>query len=408
MDSRQAEAHVLGLMLQDNTVYSDTILTTEHFERGDHKAIFETIRELSVKGTEANILTVANECKPVEASYIAGLSSIPLGAAKYYEQIVVDAFKRRRLKTLANRIIDTVETGDAAEIVANAEQELAAIATDSHTDAPRHVSNFLHAYVETLEARHNQHGALPGLSTGLKDIDGMVLGLERRKLYYVGGRPSKGKSAFALQIAKNVAKEVPVGILSLESSSTEILDRLFAQTARIPGQVLRTGMFKPSQFQDITEVAEQLYGLPLYIFDSPNTDLYKLISAARRMVTFQGVRALFVDYLQLINVPGDAPFRDKMATASKALKDLARELDVPVLCAAQLRRDADDRRPHMGDFAESSQIEKDADVAMLLHSEGEGDEERFMVLIEKNRDGATGAVSLHFAKEYVSFHEVVA
>lgn len=409
----EAERNLLGQMLLDNSVYLDCPLEPEHFTDSRHKAIHGKIGELVAKGMGADIAVVASELPDVDTAYIAALTSVPTTSNwKYYAEQVMDTYHKRVLSNVAARISDSLGTVPTMELWESVERELVEITSRTHT-MPHEIHKGLVAFINDIETRYHERESgkkYPGYETGFHLLDEAIMGLESGKLYYIGARPSKGKSALALGMARHLATiGVKVGFLSLESSENEVTMRLFAQAGRIESRALRTGDLKPETFKRLTDTADTIYSLPMVIDDTPNMSITQLVSKARYMVRMQGCKVLFVDYLQLIDVPGEMPFRERIAKASTSIKELARELRVPVVCVAQLRRDADDRRPHMGDFADSSQIEKDADVAMLLHSETDDlGREWYQLIVEKNRDGSTGDVPVYFEKKYVLFEPRIA
>jgi replicative DNA helicase len=231
-------------------------------------------------------------------------------------------------------------------------------------------------------------------------------------LYVIGGRPSQGKSALGLNIAAHVSikERRPVGFLSLESSTTELLGRLVASSANVNSRNLASGFFSGTDMAGIHKAGELLYAAPLWIWDQPNAKLADTVSTARFMRRQHKVELLVIDYLQLIGVPGAVDRRDSVAQSSMAMKQLARELEIPVVILAQLNRDSDNRRPEMGDFQWSSQIEQDADVGIMLYHKMSGpDEDRTIdkswLFVEKCRDGKRGSVPVCFRQEYVRFED---
>jgi replicative DNA helicase len=263
-------------------------------------------------------------------------------------------------------------------------------------------------FVTELKARYDSHGALRGISSGLDSVDGYTHGFLPRRLYYIGARPSQGKSALMLNMATDCAirKQIPCGIISIESSGQEIIERVFSSVGNIPGDMLASGFWGPSQFADIQTLAGKIVGKPLYLYDKPNLNIAQVKSVARVMATMFKVKIIFIDYLQLIDSTNRKLTKmEQVADASKQLKELARELELPIVCLAQLRREADDRRPGLSDFQWASQIEQDADVAMLLWHEAKDEKTESWILIEKNRDGKKGQIPVSFMGEYVTFKE---
>jgi replicative DNA helicase len=200
-----------------------------------------------------------------------------------------------------------------------------------------------------------------------------------------------------------IIQHTTVGYITLESAKEELLDRTFSNYGNIDSNTLATGRFFAHDFKTLSDVGEKVYGSKMYIYEVANARLEQVVSAARQMVRRYGCEVLFIDYLQLIRSAGDR--REQVERSSMAMKELARQLEVPVIVAAQLRRDADGRRPGLGDFQHSSQMEQDADAAMLIYEDAEQD--CVWLHVAKNRDGEKGSVKLRFKGSYVRFEEDV-
>ena len=277
--------------------------------------------------------------------------------------------------------------------------------------------------VNKFEERYKCRGQLSGLQTGFKTLDDLTGGLQNGRLYLLGARPSQGKSAMALNIAGTIANHEAVGFLSLESAWEEMLTREFAGESGVNSQRLGNGFFTEHDLNGLINAGGVISKKNMYIYDKPNCGLVEVIGQCRRMVNRFKCKVLFVDYLQLVQTTAESD-RERVAKVSKRLKDLARELKVPIVALAQLRRDSEGRRPGLGDFQHSSQLEQDADVGMLLYhtvcdretgkslkkSKIEDDKTELLkiyLLIDKNRDGRTGAIQLDFRPEIVTFREAV-
>ena len=199
---------------------------------------------------------------------------------------------------------------------------------------------------------------------------------------------------------------MPCGVVSIESSGLELLERIFSSTGNIPAEMLATGFWGVKQMADIQDLAGNIKGKPLYIYDKPNLQIGQLKSVARVMVKLFGIKILFVDYLQLIrNTNTKLDKTGVVMESSQQLKELARELNIPVVCLAQLGRDADERRPTLGSFQWASQIEQDADGAFLIWHEQKDEGVETKLLVEKMRDGKKGAIDMVFNGDYVRFEE---
>lgn len=395
---------ILGQVLRDNDVYFKAKLKENYFTRPEAKRLFSAISSCFQSGVSADMRSAID--KGASPGYTASTTDYPSTANwKYFADRIRKKAQLSALRGLAAELGE--KTGDPEEIMSWIDSRLLDLSQASDEDKIVKVSETLIEYVSTLEARFNMKGSLPGLESGIGGLDKKTLGFQPSRLYYIGARPSQGKSALMITMALNIiSKGRRVGIISIESSCQEILDRLFAQKTGISSELLITGYLGNADMEKIQDAAGYFQGVGLYIYDSPNCDITTLRSRAKRMVAVNKVEILFIDYLQIIeHSDRDVPFREKIAAISKTLKQVARETRVPVVCCAQLRRDAEERRPILSDFSESSQIEKDADVAVLIWHQTEDEGEKSWLLVEKNRDGAKGMVPVYFRRNIYRFDD---
>jgi replicative DNA helicase len=270
-------------------------------------------------------------------------------------------------------------------------------------------SDAVKAFLPILEDRYKSGGALPGISTGLEELDAATLGLMDKRLYYVAARPSDGKSALLLQLALTIAQQgIPVAFFSLESAMEEVMGRGLAHLAKVPQDKIATGSLGSLEFAKITDAISKVKELPLYIDDTSNATLDHIVRQSRVLAARHKVRVIFVDYVQLIRAPGETK-REIVETASHTLKDIARELGVPLVAAAQLNRNSDGRSPLLGDFQHSSALEQDADTAILMEwlKTVDGQPSDTMRLhVAKNRDGRKCALDIQFLAEIMRFQNL--
>lgn len=397
---------VLGAILMDNELYHRAGLLPMHFADPKRRRAYEAIRGLIESGEPANLVTVGKQIGQSDVPWLASLTDLPGGSSEVYIRKVKDEARHHWLWRLVTEAKERIEAGERNEEMLNfLEEGLTQIALHGHEDV-RHLADGVSGFVEELEERYKMFSTnqIPGVTTGIDGLDLSFGGFEAGKLYYIGARPSQGKSALLLNFALAAANAGrAVGLITLESSEKEAYARLFAQIERIPNSDLRTGNIG-KHMPRIGTAAQAVKELPVWICDNPDLTTSEVKIVARKMVVVHHVEAVYVDYLQYIRADKeDEERRDHVAATSRALKALARRLNVPVIVAAQLRRDADGRWPHLGDFAESSQIEKDADVAILLHHEQDAGEEKSWLCIAKNRDGATVNKQVWFDKEHARF-----
>ena len=401
------EDAVLGALLQDNDLFHRAGLIPEHFTNAKARAVYQTITGLIESGQPANLVTVAKEVG--DAAWVSSLTDLGGGSSEAYLRRVKDDARHHWLWRLSSEAKERLESGaDSSEVQNYLEDGLTKISLHGHDDV-RAISEGLAGFVDEMERRYEMYKAdkIPGIPTGLSALNAMFGGFEGGKLYYIGARPSKGKSALLLNFLTAAAEAgESVGLITLESSEQEAIARLTSQLENVANESLRTGILSKGSFEKISLAMKAIQGWPVWVCDNPDLTLTQVKMVARKMAVVHHVKGVYVDYLQYIQPDREnAERRDQVALASRGLKALARRLNVAVICAAQLRRDADNREPHLGDFAESSQIEKDADVAMLIHDWTDNGEENHRIIVAKNRDGETGPVRVVFDKSHAKFVE---
>jgi replicative DNA helicase len=308
---------------------------------------------------------------------------------------------------LGRELVEIADDPDAA--ISVLDERLAEITAIEESDRIYAARELVKDAIDEIERRYHAHGELPGIRSGFPSLDGYTGGWQPRMLYYIGARPSEGKSAILLNAAVNAAmKSIPIGVVSAESSKRELILRALSNLASVDGNRLKSGMLSGADFSGLTAAASRLHDAPIFVYDVPNVNITRLISVAKMMKRRHEIRALFVDYVQILeSTRKDEQKRFQVGQVSLALKNLSRELDIPIMVAAQLRRDTTGRRPTLADFAESSQIEMDADAAILLQHEKDesGKTVRVWAHVDKNRDGPTGSVKLQFIGRFVRFAE---
>jgi len=412
IDHKVASRMYLGQILLDNRVFHEHPVAGDDLPDPFTRAVFEAITRVLDSGQAANLVTVQGECgnrTVVPPGELAALTNdVPTTAnAEFYATAIRDHAKRHRLARLGRELAERLKSDNLESITDFLESELTAVTRHAEISHIVCARDEMISLIDEIEASYKSGGALPGLPTGFATLDDMILGFQPRHIYYIGGRPSGGKSALAMSIVKHlITEKVKVGVISLESSRREFLKRLLSSRSGIGSQKLASGMLAASDFRDLTDAAGFIFERDLFIADDSNATMSRVRGRIREMVRRFGAQIVFVDYLQLISEDRSArQYREHVAECSKALKNLARELNIPIVVLAQLRRDADGRRPTLADFAESGQIERDADVAILIHHYGEGPDAQSALLVDKNRDGRTGDIRVKFNRETVTFSE---
>ena len=428
----EAERSVLGsLMLDKNAIIKIAdIIDANDFYQPHHQKIYESVMDLFEKGEPIDVLTVSNRLKEKKELKLIGgvdyltelIESVPTAAhIAHYAGIVRENRVRRDLIAASSEINEkALEHDDFESLLDQVEQRVFDISGRSRTQKFIHIKEELAGAYERLEKLHAGGGAkLRGVPTHFHGLDNILSGLQKSDLIIVGARPSFGKTAFVLDIARAAALSGhSVGVFSLEMSRDQVIDRLLATQAQIPLWRLRTGRLEgDTEFALIQQALDEVSKSNLFVDDSPSPNILQMRSMARRLQIEHGLDLLVVDYLQLIRPRTDS---DNMVTQvteiSRGLKSLARELNIPIIAVSQLSRAVDQREgkvPRLSDLRESGSLEQDADVVLFLYRKDRGvldapEEEQNLVeiIIAKHLNGPLGTVKLHFDQEKVSFRNI--
>ncbi|MEI6479752.1 MAG: replicative DNA helicase [bacterium] len=427
-----AEVSVLGsLMLDKNAIIHVTdILSPYDFYHPAHQKIYEVILELFERGEPIDILTVAHKLKGKKTfkdvggtDYLTELvSRVPTSAhIEQYATIVKEKRVRREIINASSVINEQAfEHADFESLIDQVEQKIFGISQRSRPQKFAHIKEGLPEAYERLEKLHQgDKNSLRGIPTHFTKLDNLLSGFQRSDLIILGARPSTGKTAFALDIARQTALSGhAVGIFSVEMSRDQIIDRFIASQAQIPLWRLRSGRLNDElEFALVQQALDELSKAPIFIDDSSSPTILQMRSIARRLQLEHKLDLLIVDYIQLIrpNTSSDNVVA-QVSEISRGLKSLARELNIPVLALSQLSRDIekrDSKLPRLSDLRESGSLEQDADVVMFLSrdmgersdlpEDGQG---IVKVFVAKHRNGPTGAFELGFDKEKASFRNM--
>lgn len=431
----EAEQSVLGALMIDKEAIgsvSDLLIPPDFYKKA-HAIIFEAFLRLWENREPIDILSVTAELKRMNqlkevggSSYLTELvNSVPTAShVDHYAKIVKEKSILRDLINASTEITENVfqSAEDLDNLLDRVEQKIFSISQKSIVRNFLPIREDLKAAIERIERlHHGEGGRLRGVPTGFRDLDEMLSGLQRSDFIVVGARPSFGKTAFVLDIARHVAVETgaPVGFFSLEMSREQVIDRLIAAEAQVDLWKLRTGRLRDEgEFEMIQVAFDRLHKAPLFIEDNPSPNVIQIRSMARRLQAEQGQLALLViDYLQLIQPRKNYDSMVQQVTeTSRGLKGLARELNIPLLVVSQLSRAVDQREtkiPRLSDLRESGSIEQDADVVMFVAPKAAHridtppeDENVTDIIIAKHRNGPIGKVSLYFDKQKVSFNNL--
>jgi len=421
--SEEAEACVLGAILidKDAIVAVAEFLRPEHFYNENNALIFQALLDLYEERKPIDIITLKDELKKRKtltkvggSAYLADLvNQVPTAAhVEEYGRIIRDNYTKRELISAAAKITEAAfdEGQEATSVLDRAEQAIFGLSQKHLRQVFLPVKEILAESFDRLDELHKTAGGLRGVPTGFKDLDDTLAGMQSSNLIILAARPGLGKTAFALGIAQYVAVKgkLPVGFFSLEMSKEELVDRLLVAQADIDAWKLKTGRLDEEDFTKLSEAMGELAEAPLFIDDTPALTVLEMRTKARRLMAEHGLRFLVVDYLQLMRSVRQLENRvQEVSEISMGLKNLARELKVPVLAVSQLSREVEKRgrkRPQLADLRESGSIEQDADVVMFLWREDEEDLENVELEIAKHRNGPLRRIKLHFRGDRIKFY----
>ncbi|MDP2632562.1 MAG: replicative DNA helicase [Candidatus Curtissbacteria bacterium] len=420
--SDQAEKSVLGACLIDKDAIIAVVefLRPEHFYDETNSAIFSAILTLYEERTPVDIVTLTAKLKKQKtldkiggASYISELVSVvPTAAnAEHYGRLIKDDYTKRRLISASSKIAEMAfsETSEVNTVLDRAEQEVFSLSQAYLRQVFQPIRAALAASFDRLDELHKKAGGLRGIPTGFRDLDNVLAGLQESNLIILAARPGLGKTAFVLNIARAVAvdEKIPVGIFSLEMSQEELVDRVLVRQAEIDAWKLKTGKLDEDDFTKLSEAMGVLAEAPLFIDDTPGISVLEMRTKARRLQVEQGLKLIIVDYLQLVRGRQTENRVQEVSEISMGLKNLARELKVPVIAVSQLSRAVEVRggqRPRLADLRESGSIEQDADVVAFLFKEDEENPENVTMEIAKHRNGPTASLKFRFVPSRISFY----
>jgi replicative DNA helicase len=426
----EAERAVIGAILRDNACLSDVVrmLRVDNFYSDKHQKIYKTIVEMFDSAQPVDVLTLgeslAKQSWLAEVGGADGLLEIyheTLTAANvnYYAQIVYEKAVLRNLIHTSTEILRSAyeSSGSPDELLADAEKKLFKILEERGGGDCVDIKQVISRAFDRISHRQSRDGSsVAGVPSGFFDLDELTDGWQDSELIIVAARPSMGKTAFALNLVEHavVHCQMPVLFVSLEMSELELAERLLCSFAQVNGHFLRKGRLGSEDMQKLIHAGNELSTAPLYIDDTPGQTMLRIAATARRLKLRAGLRMIIIDYLQLIEADDKSVSRqEQISTISRRLKNLARELKVPLIALSQLNRGVESReghRPRMSDLRESGSIEQDADVVALLHRDDAYDPQdnpnTAEVILAKQRNGPVGDVKLRFEKAFTRFQNL--
>lgn len=433
------EEAVLGALMLEKDALSSVIdiLKPDVFYRDNHQRIFQAIRTLFEKTSPVDILTVTAQLRSQGelemiggAYYITELTNRVASAAniEYHSRIIIQKFIQRELIRISTDVINSAyeDTTDVLDLLDKAEKNLFEIAQNNLRRDSRKMDDLLHETLKEMEALKDKKDGLTGIASGFTDLDRMTSGWQKSDLVIIAARPAMGKTAFVLSCARNAAVDFdkPVVVFSLEMSSIQLVNRLVSGETEIEQEKIRKGTLEEWEWQQIHSKIGRLEQAPLIIDDTPGLNIFEFRAKCRRLKSQHDIQLIIIDYLQLMQGKADGKNGNReqeIGSISRALKSVAKELNVPVIALSQLSRAVENRpggskRPMLSDLRESGSIEQDADMVLFLYrpeyygleqdEDGNPTQGVGEIIIAKHRNGETGRVRLKFVGKYVKFTDL--
>jgi len=429
--SLEAEQAVIGAVFQSNTMFHELVdvVDADDFYSPAHRSIFQAFVELYNRQKPIDLVTVKDHLEstgtletiggPVYLFELAD-SVVSAANAKHHAKIVADkSILRKLIDASSNIITNCYEAGDVDILLGESEKEIFNIAQSQGTANQLDSKRLLDRVFEDLTKKYEQKSAITGIATHYHDFDAMTAGLQNSDLLIMAGRPSMGKTAFALNVALRAAarSDACTVVFSLEMSMEQLMTRLLAVQAEVGLQNLRTGYIDDSEWQKLYQAADVLAQAPIFIDDTPALSTLELQARCRRLKAEHNLGLIIIDYLQLMRASGRTDSREQeISEISRSLKALAKELNVPVIALSQLNRKVEertDKRPMMSDLRESGAIEQDADIIVFLYRDAAYNKAEdnplknvAEIIIAKQRNGPVGKCELFFKKECTLFENL--
>ena len=428
--SLEAEVSVLGGILLENEALSRVleVIREGDFYRESHRKIFSAILELFERSEPADLITLSEVLKKRAAfeevggiEYLNSLvNSVPTAAnISYYAKIIKEKSILRKLINRATEIVSQGygDAGNVDDFLDRAEHSIFEISEDRVRPSFYPIKDIIKASFKTIEKLYEKHQLITGVPTGFTRLDELTSGLQPSELIIIAGRPSMGKTAFALNIAQHAAIEahVPAAVFSLEMGKEQLALRMLCSEAKVDAHRLRGGFLSESDWPKLTRAAGNLSEAPIFIDDTPGLTALEMRAKSRRLRAERNLGLIIVDYLQLMRGRADSDTREQeISDISRSLKALAKELNVPVVALSQLNRRVEergDKHPQLADLRESGAIEQDADVIIFLYREevynkSEDKKGKAEIIIGKQRNGPTDKFELAFLDKYTCFENL--
>ncbi|MDE6265788.1 MAG: replicative DNA helicase [Muribaculaceae bacterium] len=431
----EIEAAVLGALMLEKDAYTEVcdILKPESFYEPAHQTIYSAVQALGAAQEPIDMLTVTEALRQMGQldkvggpMYIADLTSrVASGAhVEYHARIVAQKYLARELIRFSSEIESKAfdESNDVDDLLQEAEGKLFEISQRNVKKDVTQIDPVIQQALEQIQNAANRTSGLSGLETGYHDLDRITSGWQNSDLIIIAARPAMGKTAFVLSMAKNMAVNynTPIAVFSLEMSNVQLLNRLISNACELEGEKIKSGRLSEMEWDQLMSRIKHLYGAPLYIDDTPSLSIFELRTKARRLVREHQVAMIIIDYLQLMNASGMkfGSREQEVSMISRSLKQLAKELNIPIIALSQLNRQVENRtdgkKPQLSDLRESGAIEQDADIVCFIHrpeyylksgvdAEGRDIRGKAEFIIAKHRSGSTADVDMRFRSKFARF-----
>lgn len=432
---KDLEEAVLGALMLEKDAYTTVcdILKPESFYEPANQKIYEAIQQLGALQQPIDMLTVTERLRhngTLEevggAVYVTELTTRVASGAhiEYHARIVAQKYLARELISFASAIEAKAfdESNDVDDLLQEAEGKLFEISQHNVKKDVTQIDPVIGQAIEQIQAAANRTSGLSGLESGYHALDKLTSGWQNSDLIIIAARPAMGKTAFVLSMAKNMAVNynTPVAIFSLEMSNLQLVNRLISNACELEGEKIKSGRLQPTEWDKLMSRVKHLYSAPLYIDDTPSLSVFELRTKARRLVREHNVKFIIIDYLQLMNASGMkfGSREQEVSMISRSLKQLAKELNIPIVALSQLNRSVESRtdgkRPQLSDLRESGAIEQDADIVCFIHrpeyylrsdQDANGNDIRGLAefIVAKHRSGSVDDVKLRFVARYARF-----
>jgi len=428
------EEAILGALMLEKGPLNDVIDILHRpdiFYKDAHKKIYEAIQELFSESESIDILTVTQRLRTKGELdniggpfYISQLTNRVASSAhtEAHARIIVQKYIMRELIRISGKVIHQAydETTDVFNLLDEAESELFAVAEGNIRKDYQNMTSLILKAKKEIESAMNREDGINGIATGFAELDRITSGWQRSDMVVIAARPGMGKTAFVLSMARNVAVDYqhPVAIFSLEMSSVQLVNRLISGEAEIPAEDIRRGKFTKKEFEQFFQRTKKLQEAPLFIDDTPALSIFELRAKCRRLKQQHNIKLIIIDYLQLMSSGGKGGNREQeISNISRSIKEIAKELDVPIIALSQLSRSVEnrggDKRPMLSDLRDSGAIEQDADIVTFIYRpeyygltewpDGTPCNSQGEMIVAKHRNGSLKDIRLRFIGKYAKF-----